>query len=156
MAIRFKGFTDTSSVALSVTSGGITQSASIPSWGIVTPTSGDEIPAMGTPQGTVSIEVMRQSDEMVAPAGVFLNVSTNGDHFTQATNFDDYDPSFWQVFYRIDWGESSVSDKVVNLPLGHNQMGISYGKRAGHVYTTPGSYTITVDAWGPDGGGGIE
>ena len=45
---------------------------------------------------------------------------------------------------------------MVNLPVGHNDLNLSYGKRVGHVYTAPGTYTTTVDVWGPDGAGGVE
>ncbi|MEO1308743.1 MAG: hypothetical protein AAFV38_12685, partial [Pseudomonadota bacterium] len=96
----------------------------------------------------VSIDVLDQSANGIAPEGVFLQANFADADVAQDLNRLNYDPSFHRT--RVRWtftkqGESyapQASDKVVNLPAAFNDTNTAYGKRVGHVFTEPGTWII--------------
>jgi hypothetical protein len=118
----------------------------------VTSSSGFTTDALGSGTGTVTISVDRQMNEMAAPAGVFITVGVTGASVSEPAGMTSFDPTLEGLWYHVDWGDTGkISDKVVNLPEVHNDLNISYAKHCGHVYTAPGSYTITATVREKDG-----
>lgn len=108
--------------------------------------------AAGAGSGTVTISVLGRSALQIAPDGVFIRINVADASVAQDNNRDNYDPSFHDVTYLTTWGDThAVWDKVTNVAASHNNPNLSHGKEVGHVYTRPGTYTITSTAWGPNG-----
>lgn len=57
-----------------------------------------------------------------------------------------YDPAFHEIGYEWDFGDNRAPWKYVRLPTEFNNPSKGYGKMCGHVYTTPGTYTVTCTA----------
>lgn len=98
--------------------------------------------------GTVAISTLKRSENQIAPEGVWFQASVSGFDVTEDLNASNYDPSFHRLRYRWTFtrsGYTSTSDKVVNLATAHNDLTVAYGKRVAHVFTEPGTYTVTCE-----------
>jgi PKD repeat protein len=108
--------------------------------------------ALGSGAGTVAINVLRQMNEMVAPAGVYIELGITGASVAAPASATVDDLQLRKLWSHIDWGDNgATSDKVLNLPAAHNDLNASYAKHCSHVYTAPGSYTITATVRELDG-----
>lgn len=96
------------------------------------------------PTGTATISLVKRSAYEAAPEAMWFQVAVTGAAETQNLTAGNYDPLFHRSFIIWDFGDSgAVSDKVVNLPSVHNDLNRAYGTFASHVYTSPGTYTVT-------------
>ncbi|MEM1340752.1 MAG: hypothetical protein AAGF68_00435, partial [Pseudomonadota bacterium] len=108
----------------------------------------------------VSINILQQSG-LAAPQGAFFEANVAGFDVAENLDLNQYDRSFhrlryrWTIRHQGQSYEPQVSDKVVNLPLGHNDSNTAYGKRIGHVFTEPGIYTITCEVQDNSGTTGL-
>lgn len=102
--------------------------------------------------GTVTIGILGRSVLEVAPDGVFFRASVRDRNVAEARNRQEYDPSFHACTYVWSFGDpGAASDKVVNVPAAHNDLDCAFGKEVGHVFTRPGTYTVTCAVHGPEG-----
>lgn len=102
---------------------------------------------------SLSISVTRRSRDFLAPEAVFFRANTrNIPGIREADPRRSYDPSFHQLIYVWDFGDpGAASDKVVNLPLAHNDLNRGYGKEVAHVFTRPGRHTIRCQLFTREG-----
>lgn len=130
MALRFKGFASGASVSLSATMGGVSDSASVASWG--------EAYA-----GTVSVEI-KKSTLGIAPEGVKFEISGFADFDTPPPT-GIYDERLHNFVFLWDFGDAGASFKTPkNLVSAHRDANVGYGFAASHVYQEPGTYTASV------------
>lgn len=108
--------------------------------------------ADGPGTGQIAIRLRRRYRVQAAPEGLFFTADLQDPEITEARGRNAYDESFHAVLYVWDFGDPhAVSDKVVNLPLAHNDLNRGYGKHVAHVYTRPGRYTVTCTAYKAEG-----
>ena len=99
---------------------------------------------------SVSIDILQQSG-LAAPQGAFFEAHVAGFDETENLDLNQYDPSFgrlryhWTVQRQGQSYSARPAAKVVNLPAAHNDSNTAYGKRVGHSFTDPGTYTITCE-----------
>ena len=108
--------------------------------------------ALGSGSGTVTISVVHRGSIRVAPEGVFFRATVADASVNTATSRSGYDESWHKVTYLWDFGDpGKVSDKVLNVAAAHNDLNTGRGREVGHVFTDPGTYTVTCTAFGPNG-----
>ena len=109
--------------------------------------------SQGAASGTATINILKRSNGGFDPEAFTFQCTTTGS--TQADNAATrtaYDPSFHNLDYIWTFGDTgAASDKVENLPTIWNDLNIAYGKEVSHVYTAPGTYTVTVTVYEQNG-----
>lgn len=102
--------------------------------------------------GTLAISVLKRRFLQIAPDAVFFEAEAEAPGVSRAATRRDYDESFHKLLYVWDFGDpGAASDKVVNLPVQHNDLNRAYGRAVAHVFTMPGVYTVTCTAYDADG-----
>jgi hypothetical protein len=102
----------------------------------------------GSGSGTVAIQIMNRSEQQVAPEPFWFRASVSDTSVNQNLALGSYDESFHKLTYIWDFGDRGArSDKLTNVPVVHNDLNKAYGKQAAHVYTTPGTYTVTCSVY---------
>lgn len=93
--------------------------------------------------------------EVVAPAGVWFDAGRySGFAVSEDTDRFNYDPSAHEIFHFWDFDDPGTFETALNMPTIWNNKGVDYGKRAYHVFDTPGTYNVrlwAVDAMGTTG-----
>jgi hypothetical protein len=103
---------------------------------------------LGSGSGSVAIQIMGRSDLEVAPEAVWFRADVTDSSVTATNAIGSYDESFHKLTYIWDFGDpGAASDKLTNVPLAHNDLNKAYGKHAAHVYTSPGTYTVTCTVY---------
>ena len=99
------------------------------------------------------IDILKIIGEPVAPAGVWFEaIGISGFDVPGGPGPGDvYDPSFHEITYIWHFGDPGAFDAPLNLPSAWQDRDIAYGKRAAHVFRTPGTYTVTL--WAVDRSG---
>jgi hypothetical protein len=83
---------------------------------------------------------------------VFFRATVTDASVNTAANRTSYDESWHEVTYLWDFGDPGrVSDKASNVAAQHNDLNKGRGREVGHVFTRPGTHTVTCTAIGPNG-----
>lgn len=89
---------------------------------------------------------------MVAPAAIHFEVNVD-DFDTQEPVVDgDFDPTVHNIQYRWSFGDAGTQHLSSDLPAELRDANTAYGKIVGHLFETPGSYTVTCEAFEPVSG----
>ncbi|MEM6533800.1 MAG: hypothetical protein AAF654_14355 [Myxococcota bacterium] len=110
--------------------------------------------------GSVTIAVL-QNAGLAAPQGAFFEARVSGFSASETLDLAQYDASFARLRYR--WtvtrnGQAYTprpSPWVQNLADAHNDTNTGYGKRFAHVFTEPGTYTVTCEVRDNEGTTGL-
>lgn len=128
----FKGFSLGSPVAISVAQGALSDSASVASW--------------GEGNGSMSINISTAT-EITAPAGVWFDVDFNslsGFDANPPSGNQTYDPRYHEITYIWSFDDPGSHTPALNMPSVWNNRNIAYGPKVAHVFSAPGTYTVSV------------
>jgi hypothetical protein len=143
---RFRGFTSASVVALSVSQGAQTASAST-TWGTT----------QATPNANFTIQLVDGCTDVVAPYGAVLRATglTGFNVSEPAGDTNVYDPTQHRITFIWDFDDPGYTPALTpNIPAVWRNMNLAYGKQVAHVWHTPGSYTVSCFAFDTAGNWG--
>ncbi len=149
----FKGFDLGSPVAIAAAQNGLSDSASVPTWGQA------DGPGPGAGTGNLSIAKI-SANRVTAPAGVWFGVDLNslsgfvgedGNPITGPSGGTEYDPRYHEVTYIWDFDDPGTFGTPLNMPTVWNNKNVAYGPRVAHAFSAPGEYTVSV--WAIDTAG---
>ncbi|MEO0929354.1 MAG: PKD domain-containing protein [Pseudomonadota bacterium] len=158
----FKGFNTGSSVAITAAQGGLTDSASVDTWG-EEDTTPDPDPGPGAGTGSLSITAIT-AGVVTAPAGVWFNVNLSslsgfvgedGNPISGPTGGQIYDPRYHEVTYIWDFDDPGTFGTALNMPTVWNNKNVAYGPKVAHVFSAPGTYSVSVWAIDASGNTGV-
>ena len=133
----FRGFSQGSPVAITAAQGGDTASGSVPAWGAAT--------------GSFSIQPLTAGN-ITAPAGVWFDVTDIAGFAVGGPGLDEvYDPSFHEITWFWDFGDPGSFQSPQNMPPAWNDANVAHGRQVAHVFSAPGTYTVTL--WAVDANG---
>lgn len=138
-AITFNGFSVGSSVAISAVQGGNNASGSVTTWG---------------QENLANLNILQIAPaELVAPVGIWFEaIEIAGFDVSGGPGPDEvYDPSAHAITYIWDFGDPGTFQTPLNIPAAWNNRTVDYGKKAYHVFDSPGIYTVRL--WGIDRSG---
>lgn len=153
-SFRFRGFTDASTVALTLGQGAQSADANLV-WA----------QALTTP--SASFQIARfdgiPDSELVAPVALWFS-PTNIEGFRgvddepitePAGDTNVYDPTAIEIFWSWDFGDGGYEPLVdLNLPLQMRDVNRAYAKRPCHVFHAPGPKTVTLFGYDTKGNWG--
>lgn len=116
----------------------------------VAPAGGDEY----TEALTVTLAAVERPGVNAAPSPVFFEVANvTGCDAADPGVGEVRDPKFHDIAYVWDFGDAAnaTPDNAadLNLPTAWKNINVGYGKRTAHVYSTPGTFAVTVTAYEP-------
>ena len=143
----FTGFPEGSAVAISAVQASYNAAGSVPSW--------------GQANDVASVNILSvEPGELVAPVGIWFEAIEINDFESagEPAQGEVYDPSAHEITWEWDFDDPGAFDTALNVPTGWNEKGKDYGKKAYHVFDTPGSYDVTLKGTQAkaDGSGLIE
>lgn len=161
----FNGFNTGSSVAIIAAQGGLSDSASVTTWGEADtpPPNPDPDPDPGAGTGSLSISAIT-AGVVTAPAGVWFNVDLNslsgfvgedGNPISGPSSGQVYDPRYHEVTYIWDFDDPGTFGTPLNMPTVWNDKNVAYGPKVAHVFSAPGTYSVSVWAIDSEGNTGI-
>lgn len=134
--LKFLGFPTGSTVSASATQGSDNAAVTVPGW--------------GTPTTNVALSILTRRSDVPearhAPEGVCFEAVPLGFEFTDFGETYVYDPSFHEIAYEWDFGDAAAAWTAPRLPQEFNDPSKGFGKKVGHVFTAPGTYTVTCTA----------
>ncbi|MEM6421058.1 MAG: PKD domain-containing protein [Pseudomonadota bacterium] len=106
--------------------------------------------AQGTAIGTASAEISRRMALGTAPEAIhFRAIATVAGIATAGDRRTAWDESFHRLHYRWNFGDaagaSSAHPGCINLPAAHNDLNTAFGAEVAHVFTQPGTYTVSLE-----------
>jgi len=134
--LKFLGFPTGSTVSASATQGSDNAAVTVPAW--------------GAPSTNVALSILTRRSDVPearhAPEGIYFEALPLGFEFTDFGETFVYDPSFHEIAYEWDFGDAAAPWVVPRLPQEFNDPSRGFGKKVGHVFTTPGTYTVRCTA----------
>jgi hypothetical protein len=121
-------------------------------------------PVTTGPNASFSIVINRAFTNAVSPYPVIFEASSfvgfrdrsNAPLSEPSGNTNVDDRTQKDIFYFWDFGDPDYTPKVTpNIPTVWRNLNVSYGKIAAHVYTAPGTYTVTCHAFDTQGNWGV-
>src|SRR6056297_98454 len=134
----FEGFTEGSLVAMSAAQGTQGAAGSVPEWRL-------------SNMNTATLDIARiEPAELVAPVGIWFE-ATDLQGFAVSEPADPdagraYDPTAHDITYIWDFDDPGTFGAHLNVPTAWNNSNIDYGKKAYHVFETPGTYVLRLSA----------
>src|SRR6056297_317505 len=129
-----EGFTEGSLVAMSAAQGTQGAAGSVPEWRL-------------SNMNTATLDIARiEPAELVAPAGIWFE-ATDLQGFAVSEpgpGEGPYDPTAHDITYIWDFDDPGTFTAPLNIPTVWNNKGIDYGKKAYHVFDTPGTYVVRL------------
>lgn len=107
--------------------------------------------AQGSGTGSVAIAIPRRMSLSEAPEAVWMRATVSDSEVSVGNPNGGYDESWNDAVYVWSFGDAQQSTNGTNLPSIFNDLSQGGGREVCHVYTAPGTFGVTCDAYRLDG-----